>query len=238
MKQITTNKQIMTSREIAEMYGKSHKNVLVKIRKLESAYVEAFGNELKFKPVEYRDSKGESRPEIHLNKSQALFVSSRFDAVLHAKVQKRWEDLEIKAATPALPSNYKEAVEHLLVQIGKSEQLEAENSAKQEQLQFQAPKVEALKRLTLCDGLHNITNTAKQLDIQPKRLFTILSASKWIYRRAGGKGWVGYQDKIQQGLLTHKVTIREVEGVERMFEQVLITPKGATKIAEKLLAQA
>ena len=99
---ILAGTQIMTSREIAEMHGKSHKNVLAKIRGLESAYTQVFGDGLKFKPVEYMDSKGEMRPEIHLNKSQALFVASRFDAVLHARVQKRWEELEF-ASSKLLP---------------------------------------------------------------------------------------------------------------------------------------
>lgn len=226
-------KSSMSSREIAEMYGKPHKNVLAKIRKLESVYTQVFGDGLKFQPVEYKDAKGELRPEILLNKSQALFVASRFDAVLHAKVQKRWEELEVQQQDPMQVLNDPTAMRGLLLTYSeKVLALEAETQA-------QKPKVEAYERLTLSEGAHNITNTANQLDIQPKKLFLLLSENKWIYRRVGGKGWVGYQDKIQRGLLTHKVTTKEFgDGTVRMFEQVLVTPKGATVIAKKLLVNA
>lgn len=36
-------------------------------------------------------------------------------------------------------------------------------------------------------------------------LFSWLSAHHWIYRRPGGAGWLGYQDKAQRGRLAHKV---------------------------------
>ncbi len=54
--------QTMSSREVAEMYGKPHYDVLKKMRKLENAYIEVFGSEGKFSLVEYKDAKGELRP--------------------------------------------------------------------------------------------------------------------------------------------------------------------------------
>lgn len=98
-----------------------------------------------------------------------------------------------------------------------------------------APKAEALDRIAFAEGLHCITDTAKQLQLRPKELFALMSAERWIYRRPGGRGWVAYQDKIQQGLLTHKVTTvtDQYTGHERIIEHVLVTPKGLTKLAGK-----
>ena len=98
-----------------------------------------------------------------------------------------------------------------------------------------APKAEALDRIAFAEGLHCITDTAKQLQLRPKELFALMSAERWIYRRPGGRGWVAYQDKIQQGLLTHKVTTvtDQYTGHERIIEHVLVTPKGLTKLASK-----
>jgi hypothetical protein len=43
---------------------------------------------------------------------------------------------------------------------------------------------------------------------------------------------VGYQGKIQQGLLIHKVTTVETsDGREKTVEQVLVSPKGLAKLA-------
>ncbi len=76
----------------------------------------------------------------------------------------------------------------------------------EEEVKEQAPKVAVHDRIANADGLTCITDTAKSLQIRPKELFTYLSANHWIYRRAGGKGWIAYQEKIQKDLLHHKVT--------------------------------
>lgn len=218
----------MSSREIAEMYDKPHNDTLKKIRKLEKAYVEVFGNEGNFSHVEYRDSKGEMRPEILLNKSQALFVASRFDAVLHAKVQKRWEGLE--------KSDHRDPVELLSdpeVMRGILLTYTEKVLALEETVKEQTPKVEGFDRIANAGGLSCVTDTAKSLGLRPKDLFAWLSVNKWIYRRAGGKGWIAYQNRIQQGVLDHKVTtITLGDGTEKITEQVLVTPKGLTTLAK------
>jgi hypothetical protein len=61
----------------------------------------------------------------------------------------------------------------------------------------------------------------------------------WIYKRAGGKNWLGYQDKIQQGLVEHKITtVARSDGSEKVIEQVLLLPKGITKLSEMLISGA
>ncbi len=97
------------------------------------------------------------------------------------------------------------------------------------------PKAEALDRIATADGSLCITNAAKDLQVRPKVLFGYLSQNRWIYRRQGGTGWVAYQDKLQQGLLEHKVTVvTRGDGSEKMTEQVLITSKGMARLAELL----
>lgn len=228
----TTSLETMSSREIANLYGKPHYNVLRKIRKLEKAYTEVFGTDVKFYVSEYTDPTGRKLPEILLNKSQALFVASRFDAVLHAKVQKRWEELEAQArqqmADPVKVLNDPAAMRGLLLNY--TEKV----LALEEKVKETAPKAEALERIAHAEGATCITDTAKTLQIRPKELFDWLSANKWIYRRPGGKGWIAYQRRIQQGVLTHKViTVSDIHtGKERVIEHVLVTPKGLSKLAK------
>ena len=96
----------------------------------------------------------------------------------------------------------------------------------------QAPKAEGFDRIANADGLLNLTNAAKSLNVRPKDLFDFLQAKKWIYRRVGGKTFVAYQDKIQSGLLMHKVhTMTLDDGTERIREQVVVTPRGLTRLA-------
>lgn len=97
------------------------------------------------------------------------------------------------------------------------------------------PDVEALDRIAKAEGSMCITNAAKILQVQPKYLFSLLSESHWIYRRTGGRSWLPYQDKIQSGVLESKVTtVTRSDGSEKVVEQVLITPKGITKLAKMI----
>ncbi|OTA15418.1 DNA-binding protein [Xenorhabdus beddingii] len=98
------------------------------------------------------------------------------------------------------------------------------------------PDVDAFDRIAKkATGSMCITDTAKHLQINPKTLFNTLSSNKWIYRRLGKKNWIGYQDKLQQGLLEHKITIvAKDDGTERVCEQVLVTAKGISKLAKML----
>lgn len=113
--------------------------------------------------------------------------------------------------------------------------LEADNGELRAAVEVTQPKAEALDRIaTRGVGSLCVTDAAKALQVGPRALFRWLSANHWIYRRAGGKNWLAYQNRIQQGVLEHKVTTRYVGLEERVFEQVLVTPKGLAKLAEAL----
>ena len=129
------------------------------------------------------------------------------------------------------------ALLQLTVQYAKK-QIELENTIVEKDAVFseQAPKVAALDRLTLADGSLNITSAAKTINVQPKKMFDTLSQMKWIFRRAGGTGWIAYQDKIQSGYLEHKVTtVQRSDGTDKITEQVRVTPKGLAKLASLAL---
>lgn len=107
------------------------------------------------------------------------------------------------------------------------------------QVQEMQPDVDALHRIAKSDGGTCISTAAKDLQMRPKDLFAYMSANGWIYRRAGGKSWIAYQGKIQSGLLEHKVTVvARGDGSEKTVEQVLVTPKGLTKLSQLLTQQS
>jgi len=114
--------------------------------------------------------------------------------------------------------------------------LEEQKSQLEDQIKEIQPKADALDLLTLSDGSECITVTAKLLQVQkPKLLFGFMSKERWIYRRSGSTTYVGYQDKIQQGLLEHKITeITRSDGTSKITQQVRVTPKGLAKLAEML----
>ncbi len=103
------------------------------------------------------------------------------------------------------------------------------------QIEVLRPKAEVYDRIVLADEAFCLTDAAKLLQTNPKKLIDFLSANHWIYRRVGNKNWIAYQDKIQAGYLEHKVTeIFQNDGTSKIREQVKITPKGITKLSKLL----
>lgn len=97
------------------------------------------------------------------------------------------------------------------------------------------PKAIALDRISSAEGSLCLRDAAKSLQPKPSKLNAFLQADRWIYRRPGKGSFIAYQDKIQQGLLIHKITpIPRDDDTEKISEQVRITAKGMTKLAGML----
>ena len=90
--QIAVKGATMTSREIAEVAGKIHKNVLQSIRNMEPAWEKVTG--LKFQPSEYEDSSGRKVPMFELTKRETLYIATKFNDEARARLIIRWEELE------------------------------------------------------------------------------------------------------------------------------------------------
>ena len=93
----------MSSREIAELTGKDHGNVMRDIR----AMVDAISTDSNLNPcaksTTYAGRDGRQYPQYELDKDTCLTLLLGYDAVARMKVVKRWQELEA-AAAPALPN--------------------------------------------------------------------------------------------------------------------------------------
>lgn len=95
------------------------------------------------------------------------------------------------------------------------------------------PKADALDRLATAPESVCITDAAKRLQVKPSFLFGWMQSNGWIHKRAG-TGWRPYQPRIDRGQLVLKVITR-IDGAEiHLYDQVLVTPKGLTRLAELL----
>lgn len=90
----------MTSREIADLTGKDHGNVMRDIR----AMVEAISTDSNLKPcaksTTYTGKDGRQYHQYELDKDTCLTLLLGYDAVARMKVVKRWQELEAAAAAP------------------------------------------------------------------------------------------------------------------------------------------
>lgn len=177
---------------------------------------------------------GPEATEFYLNQKQAIFICMKSETDNAFEVQAeivRVFDAYLNG-TPTAPALNPANLSRLQL-IEMAMQAEQERLALESKVAEIQPKAEALDLLaTGTDGSLNITDSAKTLQVNPKMLFQWLSGHKWIYRRVGGSGWVAYQDKLQQGLLEHKITtVHREDGSEKIAEQVRVTAKGLTKLA-------
>jgi len=148
----------------------------------------------------YKASNGKQNPMFTFPKREACLMAMSYSYDLQAKVFDRMTALEARPIDPMQVLNDPAAMRGLLLTYTEKV-LTLEH--KVEEL---TPKAKALDRIADADGTMNPTIAAKTLQIQPKRLFDWMRKQHWIYRRPGGSGNVAYQDKIQVGYLTHKVT--------------------------------
>jgi len=214
------NKELtMSSREIAELVESRHDSVKRTIERLAASGV------IQQPPmVEVKNHLGQTVQEYQLVKRDTYIVVAQLSPEFTARLVDRWQELEEQNKF-LIPQTLPEA-------LRLAADLADQNKLLQIEVAEIKPQAQALKRISLADGSMCITDAAKTLQTQPKYLFGYLSRNKWIYRRAGNKNWIAYQDKIQTGLLEHKVTtVSSSDGTERIHEQVLVTPKGIAKLA-------
>jgi putative antirepressor protein len=161
----SSNSLTMTSREIAEIIGKPHNDLLKAIRAMEPAWERTTGK--KFPLVNYQQVTGNGTvrefPEYQLSKREVLYVATKFNDESRAKLILRWEELENNLNgnqnVISLPQNYEEALEHLLIQVRENKKLIAENKVLQ-------PKADFYDAVTQSEDTIDVGEVAKVLAIK------------------------------------------------------------------------
>ena len=218
---------LMSSREVAELCGKRHDHVLRDIDNLNATYAEMGFPKIgesryisELNGVEYR--------ECLLTHEQCIDLITGYRADVRIRINRRWLELE-QAAQPKIPQTLPDAL-RLAADLAERNQQQAAQIAEL------TPKAEAMTRIEAAQGDITVTQAAKMLKMPPKQLFDWLAQHGWLYRSGGSGVWLGYQDKVRSGCVTHSVHRYESRstGEQRIATQVYLTPTGMGKIAEKL----
>ncbi len=215
----------MSSTQLADLLGKEKSYVNREIKKMMQQKIDDA------KITSSKDSRGYVT-DYHLPELESKMFVAKKDISYLEKITRFW----IERGKLAQLSNFNDPIA-CLNDPATLRSLLLTNTEKvlslEETVQAQAPKVAALDRIATADGSMNITAAAKHLQVRPKDLFRWLSENKWIYRRNGNKSYLAYQNRIQQGVLEHKITTYiNGDGAEQIHEQARVTPKGLTKLAE------
>ena len=198
----------MSSREIATLCDKEHRNVLADIRTMcEQLNLDV----LTFQHI-YLDSMNREQTEYLLDKETCLCLVAGYNAKLRMAIIKRWQELE-QATTPRLPQTYLEALRAL------ADEVEAHEHT-QQQLAIAEPKVQYFDKLVERNLLTNFTTTAKEFGIKRKDLIDYLLDNGYIYRDQRGN-LLPYAVHVP-----HLFEVKEYCKDHHSGTQTLITPKG------------
>lgn len=227
----TMTRQVMSSREIAELLGSRHDKVKQSIDRLiaRGTIVQPpVGDE------QEPDSLGRPRSlKVYLiGKRDTYVIVAQLSPEFTARLVDRWQELEAQAETAAfaIPQTKAEA-------LRLAADLEEQNERLHLVILKQAPKVAAIERLAAAHGAVCLTDAAKLLQVTPRRFIAWLIDRDWIYQRGKKKRLAADQKRIDQGFMTHKFTELkpdELTGEPRAVAQPLVTPKGLTRLGEML----
>lgn len=217
----TPTVQTMSSKEIADMTGKEHYNVLADIRNMfEQLQIDSteFSGQ-------YKDSTGRTLPCFNLNKDLSICLVSGYNVQLRMAIIKRWNELEAQAPQQfAVPTTFSQALLLAAQLEEQKEQLALQVAQQQQVIEVIQPKADVYDIISNSENTYTIRVAAKLLKIRPKDLTDWLLANKWMY----GKSAASYRPSAQHDR-NHLKLVASQYGT-----QVRVTGKGLVWIARKL----
>lgn len=218
------------AKDVAAIFGYSDTQAMT--RRLDDDELESYTD----------NSSGQVRKVSIINES-GLYNSISGSTKPEAKKFKKWVNSEVLpsirktgsySVNPAPNLNDPALLRTLLLDnVNKVIELQETVAEKEEVIAEQAPKVAALELLSGSEGNLCLRDAAKTLKIPPQKFNAYLNEKKYIYKRGGAGDWIAHQPRIQSGILEHKPVLVPIgNGANITKSQVVVTPKGLTKLAE------
>lgn len=234
---------VVSSREVANNFEKEHSKVLRSIENLikteNSVLIEnqPSQNWLRyFIPNEYKDLKGETRKEYLVTRDgfSLLVMGFTGEKALKWKLKyiEAFNKME-KTIQKVLPSNYKEALQQLLVSEEEKERLLLENTQQQQIIGELKPKADYTDKILQNKGLVTITAIAKDYGMAAPSMNKKLHELGVQYKQSGQ--WFLYEKYHDKGY-THSETIdlKHKDGNEFIRMNTKWTQKGRLFLYELL----
>lgn len=218
MNQLTdfSEQKTMSSREIAQITGKEHKNVLRDCYNLNESYEKLSLLKIEQGYYLHPNTGDQKHKEYLLTKIQTFDLMTGYNTELRIKVNRRWEELEQKQLDFSDPNVVFQLAKNWKEETEKRIALEQENKLKDTQLTHQslqlrqaAPKVEYFDNVLESKTDIPTTIIAKDLGMSANALNNRLKKLGVQYKRGGytnGDGvlknytWVPYAKYQKDGL--------------------------------------
>lgn len=192
----------MSSREIADLTGKLHTNIIRDIRTM----LEDLEDDSNLSHVsEEKDNRGYTAC-FNLPKDLTITLISGYNVRMRHAITKRWMELEAATAR-ALPASYLDALRAHLASEEKAAVLALENTKQAEVIAIAAPKAEFYDELVDAAVVYNPTQIANLLGNakykSAQKVNELLAVLGWQYKR--GSHWVATAEAVAKGLMQAKV---------------------------------
>lgn len=223
---VPINIQTMTSREIAELCNKEHRNVCRDVDKLNETYQKMGLLKIEQGFYTHPNTGNQQHKEFLLTKDQTIDLITGYNSELRIKINRRWQELEAQVAQPIfdISNPY-----HLLQAIETQAKQNIELTQKVEKLE---PKAQALDTIADTSHTYCIRECAKTIGIKEKDLINLLLQKKWCYRDAEKK-LQPHAQYMLNGVFTNKaspIIKNQNDGQERVFLHMRVTAFGLTRI--------
>jgi phage antirepressor YoqD-like protein len=206
----------MSSREIAELTGKTHGHVK---RDIETMMFLLCLDASSFGRI-YRDSMNRPQTEYLLPKDETLCLLSGYDVSARMKIIKRWQELEEKQQV-RVPQTLPEA---LRLAADLADKVEAQQSL----IETQKPAVEFVERYVEARSAKSLREVAKVLGVKEREFINTLIDKKILFRQGGNL--LPFADYQHRGYFT----VKTGESNGHAFQQTRFTPEGINWICKRM----
>lgn len=224
---ISNFENLMSSREIAKLCEKEHKNIVRDIRRmLEDLGEETTGSNLSPLKVQesfYLDKKGEKRIEYLLDFELTMTLISGYNVILRNRIIKRWQELELQQQQIQLAKQNKQL-------------LALENKLQDTQIKLQDAQIKACQfdALVAQSGFLNFRKVAKELELNERSLKSWLIQNDWISLRGSQKKMSPKSWTIRKKYMVFKHQLTE-SGDISTYPMALFSYKGIKEIQRRLM---
>lgn len=234
-------KETMTSLEIAEVIGMRHADVMRSIRNMEEAWAKV--SERNFALSSYKQSQPNGGykdvPCYVLNKTECLYVATKFNDEARAKLVLRWEELERKEQYQ-VPQSFAEALMLAAKQQEKIEQQQLALESKNEEIiQLSATITEMQPKVSYVDTILSSKETVTTTQIaqdygQSAKALNVLLRNFGVQHKVGGQ-WILYSKYPPCGYVqSETVSITHRDGSAGSVMHTKWTQKGRLFLYDEL----
>lgn len=236
-------KETMTSLDIAEVTGMRHADVMRSIRNMEEAWVKV--SERNFALSSYKQAQPNGGykdvPCYVLNKTECLYVATKFNDEARAKLILRWEELEIKQCEQyQVPQSFAEALILAAKQQQKIEEQQKQLEASSKEIvELNGAISEMQPKVTYVDKILSSNETVTTTQIaqdygQSAKAFNVLLRNFGIQHKVGGQ-WILYAKYLPYGYVqSDTVPIVHRNGTNGSVMHTKWTQKGRLFLYEEL----